>query len=631
MATNSSRKVKKYLEHQLSMDTLRFITCGSVDDGKSTLIGRLLFETGSVFDDQLESLRNDSVKMGTQGGDIDYALLVDGLSAEREQGITIDVAYRFFSTPKRKFIVADTPGHEQYTRNMATGASTADAALILIDAQKGISNQTKRHSIICSYLGVKHAAVILNKMDLVDYSEMAFKQISKEYSEFIQPLNFQSAITIPASALNGENLVTRSENMSWYKGPTIIELLDNIEVQTEKKSDQFRMPVQWVNRPNSDFRGFSGIIESGSISLGDPVKVVPSNEVALIKEIVALNGNLDCAQSPSAITVTLDKEIDASRGDWLVAETANPNVADQFEADIVWMSRDKGFSGRRYWLKIGTLQVSAQITKIKYKVNVESLNKTTTDSLGLNDLAVVTVKTDREIPFENYAAIRRLGAFILIDRTDYQTVSAGMIKHALRRASNVIEQKHDIDKNARRALNQHTSKVVWLTGLSGSGKSSIANSLERELYDRGVRSYILDGDNIRGGLNNDLGFTEADRIENVRRVAEVSKLMVDAGLIVITALISPFKNERQLARDVFEEGEFLEVFVDTPLRVAEKRDVKGLYKKARRGDIPNFTGIGSPYETPENPDLRLDTTKMTLQQEVEEILKLLDLDAIHQY
>lgn len=631
MATNSSRKVKKYLEHQLSMDTLRFITCGSVDDGKSTLIGRLLFETGSVFDDQLESLRNDSVKMGTQGGDIDYALLVDGLSAEREQGITIDVAYRFFATPKRKFIVADTPGHEQYTRNMATGASTADAAFILIDAQKGISNQTKRHSIICSYLGVKHVAVILNKMDLVDYSEMAFKQISKEYSEFIQPLNFQSAITIPVSALNGENLVTRSENMSWYKGPTIIELLDNIEVQTEKKSDQFRMPVQWVNRPNSDFRGFSGIIESGSISLGDPIKVVPSNEVALIKEIVALNGNLDCAQSPSAITVTLDKEIDASRGDWLVAETANPNVSDQFEADIVWMSRDKGFSGRRYWLKIGTLQVSAQITKIKHKVNVENLDKTTTDSLGLNDLAVVTVKTDRKIPFENYAASRRLGAFILIDRTDYQTVSAGMIKHVLRRASNVIVQKHDIDKNARRALNQHTSKVIWLTGLSGSGKSSIANSLERELYARGVRSYILDGDNIRGGLNNDLGFTEADRIENVRRVAEVSKLMVDAGIIVITALISPFKNERQLARDVFEEGEFLEVFVDTPLQVAEKRDVKGLYKKARRGDIPNFTGIGSPYETPENPDLRLDTTKMTLQQEVEEIVKLLDLDAIHQY
>jgi len=628
VVTNSSRKVKKYLDQQLLMDTLRFITCGSVDDGKSTLIGRLLFETGSVFDDQVESLRNDSIKMGTQGSDIDYALLVDGLSAEREQGITIDVAYRFFSTPKRRFIVADTPGHEQYTRNMATGASTADAALILIDAQKGISSQTKRHSIICSYLGVKHAVVILNKMDLVDYGETEFKKISKEYSEFIRPLNFQTAVTIPVSALNGENLVTRSENMSWYKGPTIIELLDNIEVHTEKKSDQFRMPVQWVNRPNSDFRGFSGIIESGSVSIGDAVKVAPSNEVALIKEIVTLNGNLDFARSPSAITVTLDKEIDVSRGDWLVSETANPNVTDQFEADLVWMSRDKGFSGRRYWLKIGTLQVSAQITAIKHKVNVENLDKITTDSLGLNDLAVVTVKTDRKIPFENYTASRRLGAFILIDRTDYQTVSAGMIKHALRRASNVIEQKHDIDKNARRSLNQHTSKVVWLTGLSGSGKSTIANSLERELYARGVRSYILDGDNIRGGLNNDLGFTEADRIENVRRVAEVSKLMVDAGLIVIAALISPFKNDRQLARDVFEEGEFLEVFVDTPLHIAEKRDVKGLYKKARRGDIPNFTGIGSRYETPENPNLHLDTTKMTLQQEVEEIVKLLDLDAI---
>lgn len=625
MPKSSSQKVKKYLEHQLSMDTLRFITCGSVDDGKSTLIGRLLAETDSVFNDQLETLKHDSKKAGTQGDDIDYALLVDGLSAEREQGITIDVAYRFFSTSNRKFIVADTPGHEQYTRNMATGASTADAALILIDASKGISSQTKRHSIICSYLGVKHVVAAINKMDLIGHSRDQYQIIADEFLKFCEKLNFDSHTCIPVSALKGDNLVSKSKKMKWYVGETLISLLNNLETSRSKDDQELRLPIQWVNRASSDFRGFSGTIETGSISLGNKIKLLPSDQEVSVKSITTPEGNAITANAPTPVMITLDREVDVSRGDWFVNQGSSSFVANQFEANIIWMGSEPGFAGRSFLLKTSTCEIPAEITSIKHKVNINSLEKLPSKSLNFNELSVVNLKTARPIPFETYQKSRRLGAFILIDRVTYHTVAGGMFNFALHRGRNIFEQRQTITKMDRRALNNHDSKVIWLTGLSGSGKSTIADSLEQKLFDLNVHSYILDGDNIRFGLCNNLGFAAADRVENIRRVAEVAKLMVDAGLMVIVALISPFEKERKAARALFEEGEFIEVFVDAPLDVVEARDTKGLYKKAKKGEIPNFTGITSPYEKPGAPDLHLQTDKIQVEEGVKLVLKHLNL------
>lgn len=622
--TRASARVDAYLADQSSLDTLRFITCGSVDDGKSTLIGRMLYEAQLIFEDQVASLHSDSRRIGTQGGDIDFALLVDGLSAEREQGITIDVAYRFFSTDQRKFIVADTPGHEQYTRNMVTGASTAEVAIILIDARQGVLPQTRRHSVICSILGIKHVVVAINKMDLVDYSRSVFEAIEADYRQFANDLHFDSISPIPLSALKGANVIQRSKHTHWYQGPTLLGYLETVETKESNLDQPTRFPVQWVNRPNQSFRGFSGTVEAGVLVKGQRIRVLPSGETASVKEIVLFNSNLDRAVMGQAVTVTLDREIDASRGDVIVSADNPAEVSDQFVVDLVWMDREPGYLGRSYVLKLGTLTTGARITDIKHKVNVNTFEHLSASSLELNDLSVVTIKTDRPIPFDPYRDIKGTGAFIMIDRLSNQTVAAGMIDFALRRAKNVHRQKLDIDKAARNQLNGHSSKVLWFTGLSGSGKSTIANALEQKLHARGIRTYILDGDNVRHGLNNDLGFTDADRIENIRRVAEVSKLLVDAGLVVITAFISPFRAERDMARTIMDEGEFVEIFVDTPLEIAEQRDPKGLYKKARRGEIPNFTGINSPYEAPHQPDIHLLTADTSVDSLVEQILGRLD-------
>lgn len=625
MATlNSTDRVNAYLAEQASLDTLRFITCGSVDDGKSTLIGRMLYEAQLIFDDQIASLQSDSKKMGTQGGEIDFALLVDGLAAEREQGITIDVAYRFFSTDRRKFIVADTPGHEQYTRNMVTGASTADVAVILIDARQGVLTQTRRHSMICSALGIRHVVVAVNKMDLVDYDRETFERIVDDYRIFASELQFESITPIPMSALVGDNVVSRSSKTHWYQGPTLLGYLETVDTQIEKSQSPFRFPVQWVNRPNPDFRGFSGTIESGTVQPGDAVRILPSGETATVESIVLFDTKLELAQAGQAVTLTLDREVDVSRGD-VIADATNPcEVSDQFQVDLVWMDHEPGFLGRSYWLKIGTAAVSAQITHIKHKVNINTFEHLSATQTQLNDLSLVTIKTDKPIAFEAYRDNRGLGGFVLIDRTSNQTVAAGMIKFALRRAKNVHRHRVTIDKQTRRDLNGHTSRVLWFTGLSGSGKSTIANALEKRLHDQGIRTYLLDGDNVRHGLNNDLGFTDADRVENIRRIGEVAKLMADAGLVVLTAFISPFRAERQMARDLLEDGEFIEIFVDTPLTLAEERDPKGLYKKARRGEIPNFTGIGSPYEAPTSPELTLDTANHSVEELVDQIMAQVD-------
>jgi len=599
--------VNAYLAEQASLDTLRFITCGSVDDGKSTLIGRMLYEAQLIFDDQVASLQADSKKMGTQGGDIDFALLVDGLAAEREQGITIDVAYRFFSTDRRKFIVADTPGHEQYTRNMVTGASTADVAVILIDARQGVLTQTRRHSMICSALGIRHVVVAINKMDLVDYDQEQFESIVADYRTFADELRFETVTPIPMSALRGANVVERSAETHWYQGPTLLGYLETVETQIEKNTLPFRFPVQWVNRPNLDFRGFSGTVASGTVKPGDSVRVAASGETATVREVILFEDALASAQTGQAVTLTLDRAVDASRGDVIVSAEAPCEVSDQFEVEMVWMGQEAGYLGRSYWLKLGTSLVGAQVTHIKHKLNINSFEKLAASQLELNDLSVVTVKTDKPIAFEAYRDNGPLGSFILIDRMNNQTVAAGMIAFALRRSRNIHRHKLEIDKEARRNLNSHSSKVLWFTGLSGSGKSTIANALEVKLHEQGIRTYLLDGDHVRHGLNSDLGFTDADRVENIRRVAEVAKLMVDAGVVVLTAFISPFRSEREMARSLFDEGEFVEIFVDTPLALAEERDPKGLYKKARRGEIPNFTGIGSSYEPPTSADLVLDT------------------------
>ena len=604
--------IEAYLKQHEQKSLLRFITCGSVDDGKSTVIGRLLYESKMLFEDQLAAIEADSKKWGTQGGDIDFALLVDGLAAEREQGITIDVAYRFFSTDRRKFIVADTPGHEQYTRNMITGASTADVAVILIDARKGVLTQTRRHSYLVSLIGIRKVVLAINKMDLMDYSEQVFTTIVEQYREFAAQIGLDDIQPIPLSALKGDNMLTPSERTPWYHGPTLMGYLETVEVgEQRQQGDAFRLPVQWVNRPNLDFRGYSGTIASGMIKPGDRIRAQPSGRESTVTRIVTAAGDLPLAVAGQSITLTLADEIDISRGD-VISKTESPaEVADQFETTLVWMSEEAMLPGRSYLLKLGTRTVNATITEPKYKVNVNTMAHLAAKKLELNEIGVCNVSLDRPVAFDAYKANRETGGFILIDRMSNNTVGAGMLHFALRRAHNIHLQHVDVDKAARAAQKGQRASVIWLTGLSGAGKSTIANLVEKRLHAMGRHSYLLDGDNVRHGLNRDLGFTDEDRVENVRRVAEVAKLMVDAGLIVITAFISPFRAERALARGMVGDDEFLEVHVDTPLDVAEARDVKGLYKKARRGELRNFTGISSPYEVPENPELRVNTADCT--------------------
>ena len=603
----SQAKIDDYLATQSQLDLLRFITCGSVDDGKSTLIGRMLYEAQLIFEDQVTALQTDSKKMGTQGGDIDFALLVDGLAAEREQGITIDVAYRFFNTDKRKFIVADTPGHEQYTRNMVTGASTADVAIILVDASQGILTQTRRHSFIASLLGIEHVVLAVNKMDLMDYAAAPFQAICDEYEALRTHFAFKSVTPIPMSALKGDNVIERSGQMSWYQGPTLLGFLETVDIRARLTQHGFRLPVQWVNRPNADFRGFSGTVVAGSIRPGDAIRALPSGQLATVERVVLFDQDLDQALTDQAVTLTLDTEIDLSRGDLIVSADSPCEVSDQFEAELVWMDQDAGYIGRSYRLQLGTSQVNASLSSIKFKYDVNTFEHLTGRSLALNEIANVQITLDTAIPFEAYADCPALGAFVLIDRYSNATVAAGMIRFALRRASNVHRQALSIDRPAREKLAGHRGRVVWLTGLSGAGKSTIASAAEQLLHDQGLRTYILDGDNVRHGLSKDLGFTVADRVENIRRIAEVAKLMMDAGIIVLTAFISPFRAERDMAKSLFTPEDFLEIFVNTPLAVAEARDPKGLYKKARRGELPNFTGIDSDYEPPMQPDLRLNT------------------------
>ena len=590
------------------MQPLRFATAGSVDDGKSTLIGRLLYESKLVFSDHLAALEADSAKVGTQGGDLDFALLVDGLAAEREQGITIDVAYRFFSTEKRKFIVADTPGHEQYTRNMVTGASTADVAVILIDARQGVLTQTRRHSFLVSLLGITQVVVAINKLDIVGYSQETFEAIRADYQAFADGIGLKEVTFIPMSALRGDNILERSPNTPWYSGPALMEYLENVQIEDEQSSAPFRMPVQWVNRPNLDFRGFSGLIVGGSIAAGDRVRVLPSGRTSTVASIATYDGELDRAVAGQSVTLTLADEIDVSRGDVLAAADDPPGVGDQFEADLVWMSEEPLHPGRSYLLKLGTRTVRASVAAPKYRIDVNSFEHIAAKTLELNEIGVCTLTLDAPIAFDPYRENRDMGGFILIDRTSNTTVAAGMLHFALRRSQNVHWQAVDVDKHARSAMNNHKPAVVWFTGISGAGKSSIANLVEKRLHSDGVRTYLLDGDNVRHGLNRDLGFTETDRVENIRRVAEVARLMVDAGIVVLVSFISPYRDERRRARERFEEGEFVEVFVDTPIAVAEERDVKGLYAKARRGELANFTGVDAPYEPPENPEVRVDTT-----------------------
>ncbi len=615
--------IDAYLESHQYKSLLRFITCGSVDDGKSTLIGRLLYESHLVFEDHLATLAADSAKVGTQGGDLDFALLLDGLSAEREQGITIDVAYRFFSTERRKFIVADTPGHEQYTRNMVTGASTADLAVILIDARKGVLTQTRRHSFLVSLLGIKRVVVAINKMDLVDYSHEVYSAIETEYSDFAGRIGLDDITFIPLSALKGDNVVDVSQRMRWYHGPTLMGHLETVQVDDDLAEAPFRMPVQWVNRPNLDFRGFSGRIVGGTIRPGDLVRVLPAGTTSKVDRIVTFDGDLDRAIAGQSVTITLADEIDASRGDLICAGDAPAEVADQFEAHIVWMHEDEMLPGRSYLMKIGTRTVGVTLGHPKYRIDVNNLDHLAATTLDLNEIGVCNLSLDRPIPFDPYDHNRETGGFVIIDKLTHNTVGAGLLHFALRRSHNIHWQKVQVDKQARTEINNHRSGVVWFTGLSGSGKSTIANIVESKLHLLGVRTYLLDGDNVRHGLNRDLGFTDADRVENIRRIAEVSRLMVDAGLVVLVSFISPFRAERQLARSRVEQGEFIEVHVDTPLDVAESRDPKGLYAKARAGELANFTGIDSPYEPPEVAEVHVDTTSMSAESAADAIIATL--------
>jgi len=604
--------IDAYLAQHQQKSLLRFITCGSVDDGKSTLIGRLLYDSKMIFEDQLAALEADSKRVGTQGQEIDFALLVDGLAAEREQGITIDVAYRFFTTEKRKFIVADTPGHEQYTRNMVTGASTADLAVILIDARKGVLTQTRRHSFLAHLIGIKHIVLAVNKMDLVGYDKGVFERILLSYRAFASEIGITNFTAIPISGFKGDNITALSGNMPWFKGPALIEHLEGVEVAAQRDvASNFRLPVQWVNRPNLDFRGFSGQIAGGSVKPGDAVRVLPSGKTTMVDRIVTLDGDLDEAVAGQSVTLTLADEVDCSRGDVIAAADAPPEAADQFEATLVWMADEAMIAGRAYWLKLATQTVSATIQQPKYEINVNTLDHLAAKTLELNGIGVVELSTDKPIVFEAYADNRTLGGFILIDKLTNATVAAGMLHFSLRRAQNVHWQASDVDRDMRANLKNQRPALLWFTGLSGSGKSTIANLVEKKLHRMNRHSFLLDGDNVRHGLNRDLGFTEADRIENIRRVGEVAKLMTDAGLIVITAFISPFRVERDMVRSMLPEGEFIEVFIDTPLAEAERRDVKGLYKKARAGQLKNFTGIDSPYEAPETPEIRIDTTAMS--------------------
>jgi len=613
--------IDAYLEQHQHKTMLRFITCGSVDDGKSTLIGRLLYDSKMIFEDQLTALENDSKKVGTQGQEIDFALLVDGLAAEREQGITIDVAYRFFNTEKRKFIVADCPGHEQYTRNMITGASTADLAVILIDARKGVLVQTRRHSYLCHLIGIRNIVLAVNKMDLVDYDPVVFDAIVKDYAEFAKSIGIESFTAMPISGFKGDNITTRSANTPWYQGPTLVEHLETVEVLSSVDADKpFRMPVQWVNRPNLDFRGFSGLIATGSVKPGDEIRVLPSGKTSKVTRVVTLDGDLDQAVAGQSVTLCLADEVDCSRGDVISLADNPPQAADQFEATLVWLNDEAMLPGRAYWLKLATQTVSVTVQQPKYVVNVNTMEQLAAKTLELNAIGVAEIATDKPLVFEAYGDNRTLGGFVLIDKMSNATVAAGMLNFSLRRAQNVHWQALDISRDAHAALKRQKPNVLWFTGLSGSGKSTIANMVEKRLHAVGKHTFLLDGDNVRHGLNKDLGFTEADRIENIRRVGEVAKLMTDAGLIVLTAFISPFRAEREMVRGLMAEGEFVEIFVDTPLEVAEERDVKGLYKKARSGQLKNFTGIDSPYEAPENPDFRVDTTSETPEAAAERIV-----------
>ncbi|MFN5758023.1 MAG: sulfate adenylyltransferase subunit CysN [Sphingomonadaceae bacterium] len=614
--------IDAYLRQHERKSLLRFITCGSVDDGKSTLIGRLLYDSKMIFEDQLAALEADSKRVGTQGQDIDFALLVDGLAAEREQGITIDVAYRFFATAKRKFIVADTPGHEQYTRNMVTGASTADLAVILIDARKGVLTQTRRHSYLAHLIGIRNIVLAVNKMDLVDYSQQVFDEIVSDYAAFAQSIGIAQFTAIPISGFKGDNITSASAFTPWYQGPSLIDHLEQVEINdTTDLAKPFRLPVQWVNRPNLDFRGFSGLIASGQIHPGDAVRVLPSGKTSTISRIVTLDGDLDEAVAGQSVTLCLADEIDCSRGDVIAAANTPPQVANQFEASLVWMDDAALHVGRAYWLKLGTQMVSVTIQQPKYAINVNTLERLAVKTLELNAIGVAELATDKPLVFEPYEDNRALGSFILIDKISNHTVGAGMLHFALRRAQNVHWQAIDITREMHASLKNQKPAVLWFTGLSGSGKSTIANLVEKKLHLMNRHTFLLDGDNVRHGLNKDLGFTEADRIENIRRVGEVAKLMADAGLIVITAFISPFRAEREMVRAMLPEGEFIEIFIDTPLAEAEARDVKGLYKKARSGALKNFTGIDSPYEAPDSPEVRIDTTRMSPEEAADEIIR----------
>jgi len=644
--------IHSYLKAQEEKDMLRFITCGSVDDGKSTLIGRLLWDSKLIFEDQLAALEADSKKVGTQGEEIDYALLLDGLQAEREQGITIDVAYRFFSTDKRKFIVADTPGHEQYTRNMVTGASTADVAIILIDARKGVLTQTRRHSYLVSLVGIKNVLIAINKMDLVDYSEERFNEICTEYEAFAKDLNLEEITCIPISALKGDNIINpsgkpeaisskldhpttvsslqppvsssgppaSSSNMLWYQGQSLLHYLETVQVADNAAEKPFRMRVQWVNRPNLDFRGFCGTIASGTIHPGDDVVVPSSGQTSKIARIVTMDGDLDEAQAGQAVTLCLEDEIDISRGDMLTTPQARPSHTDQFEAKLVWLHEDALLPGRSYLLKAGSAVAPAQVSELKRKVNVNTLKLEPGKTLEMNEVGICNISINKPISFDPYTVNRHTGNFILIDRFTNATVGAGMIEFPLRRATNIHWQSVTIDKQSRAELKGQKPQVLWFTGLSGAGKSTIANLVEKKLHSMGKHTYLLDGDNVRHGLNRDLGFTDADRVENIRRIAETARLFVDAGIIVLTAFISPFKSERNLARNLLDDGEFIEIFVDTPLEVCEQRDPKGLYKKARAGELPNFTGIDSDYEAPENPEIVVGAGTRSADEIAEEIV-----------
>ena len=628
---NRPADVRSWLADQERKELLRFITCGSVDDGKSTLIGRLLYETKTLFEDQLAALEADSKRHGTQGDSIDFALLVDGLSAEREQGITIDVAYRYFTSEKRKFIIADTPGHEQYTRNMVTGASTADLAVLLVDARKGVLTQTRRHAFLAHLVGVRHFVLAVNKMDMVDYDQRAFDAITAEFRSFADRIGVSDVVAIPVSAVRGDNVAEPSRTTSWYEGPSLLDHLDTVTLDADADlAKPLRMPVQWVNRPNQDFRGFAGQIASGTMTSNEDVRILPSGRVTRIERILGPRGDLEQAVAGQSVTVTLADEVDCSRGDVIAAAGHPPEAADQFEATLVWMDEHDLIPGRGYWLKIGTQTVTATIQEPKYEINVNTLDHLAAKALALNGIGVAEVATDREIVFEPYAVAnsspnRMLGGFILIDKLTNATVACGMLHFALRRALNVHRQHLDVSRETHATIKGQKPAVLWFTGLSGAGKSTIANLVEKKLAARGRHTFLLDGDNIRHGLNRDLGFTEADRIENIRRVGEVARLMADAGLIVMTAFISPFRAERHMVRRMLPEGEFIEVFVDTPLAEAEKRDVKGLYAKARAGELKNFTGIDSPYEAPENAEIHIDTTKLSADEAadliVEQLLK----------